>query len=125
MANASKKIIYCIDDGQIARMLYRVTFDGKYIVGTFPSGTDAIQAMASEKPDLIICDLCMPWQNGYDVSELIRTDLPDVPIIIATAMDGGEQNIACCALGYGFWQKDSDIKDLKELVEWLLSLKQK
>ncbi|WP_374315995.1 response regulator [Aquabacterium sp.] len=51
------------------------------------TGTDAIRLARSDPPDLILLDLEMPGQSGFDVCKELKRDpqLASVPIIVATS----------------------------------------
>jgi two-component system LytT family response regulator len=48
------------------------------------NGFDAVKAVAEQKPNLIFLDVQMPKLTGFDVLELIGTD---IPVIFVTAYD--------------------------------------
>lgn len=112
-----KPLIYAIDDDQTSRVLYRITFRDDYRIRTFEDGIGLLQAIDEERPDIIICDLCLPWWDGYSVLEAVTAYDPTIPIIVATGMDGDEQKIAVEALGYAYYHKACNINKLRELVQ--------
>ena len=50
------------------------------------SGLDAIEEIRKSKPDLVFLDVQMPECDGFDVLELLGSDLPSA-IIFVTAYD--------------------------------------
>lgn len=58
-----------------------------YTVRTAENADDAFKRLAEEKPDLILMDVVMPGQNGFQLTRAInRTpEFTDVPIIICTS----------------------------------------
>ena len=48
---------------------------------------DAFKKLAEEKPDLILMDVVMPGQNGFQLTRAISRDpqFADVPIIMCTS----------------------------------------
>src|SRR6185312_12444931 len=50
------------------------------------SGLDAIQEIRKSKPDLVFLDVQMPECDGFDVLELLGSELPPA-IIFVTAYD--------------------------------------
>lgn len=56
------------------------------LVRTAESAEDALKRLAEEKPDLILMDVVMPGQNGFQLTRSInRTpDYADIPIFICT-----------------------------------------
>ncbi|MGH6625467.1 MAG: response regulator transcription factor [Burkholderiaceae bacterium] len=56
-------------------------------VKTAENAEDAFRRLAEEKPDLILMDVVMPGQNGFQLTRAITRDpqYADVPIIICTS----------------------------------------
>jgi two-component system LytT family response regulator len=56
------------------------------VVGQYDSGTDALVAIRQTKPDLVFLDVQMPECDGFDVLELLGSNLPTA-IVFVTAYD--------------------------------------
>ena len=58
-----------------------------YSVRTAENAQEAIQRLGEEKPDLILMDVVMPGQNGFQLTRSIARDTKyaDVPIIMCTS----------------------------------------
>ena len=56
-------------------------------VRTAENADEAIKRLAEEKPDLILMDVVMPGQNGFQLTRTISRDplYADVPIIMCTS----------------------------------------
>ena len=56
-------------------------------VKTAENADDAFRRLAEEKPDLILMDVVMPGQNGFQLTRAITRDpqFSDVPIIMCTS----------------------------------------
>ena len=54
---------------------------------TASSAEEALQRLEEEKPDLILMDVVMPGQNGFQLTRAITRDplYADVPIILCTS----------------------------------------
>lgn len=67
-------------------MAYHLTKEG-YRVRTAEGGAEALEAVAAERPDLLVLDLMLPGFSGYDVLQEIRrsAELADVPVVVLTA----------------------------------------
>ncbi len=57
-----------------------------FSVKTAENAEDAFRRLAEEKPDLILMDVVMPGQNGFQLTGAITRDplYADVPIIMCT-----------------------------------------
>ena len=58
-----------------------------YVVRTAENAQEAIARLGEEKPDLILMDVVMPGQNGFQLTRTIARDsqFADVPIIMCTS----------------------------------------
>jgi twitching motility two-component system response regulator PilH len=58
-----------------------------YTVRTAENGEEAMRRLGEEKPDLILMDVVMPGQNGFQLTRAITRDplYADVPIIMCTS----------------------------------------
>ncbi len=58
-----------------------------FAVKTAENAEDAMRRLGEEKPDLILMDVVMPGQNGFQLTRAISRDplYSDVPIIMCTS----------------------------------------
>ena len=58
-----------------------------YAVRTAENGEEAMRRLAEEKPDLVLMDVVMPGQNGFQLTRSITRDprFADVPVIMCTS----------------------------------------
>jgi twitching motility two-component system response regulator PilH len=58
-----------------------------FTVRSAENAEDAFRKLAEEKPDLILMDVVMPGQNGFQLTRAISRDpqFSDVPIIMCTS----------------------------------------
>ncbi len=56
-------------------------------VRTAENAEDALRRLGEDKPDLILMDVVMPGQNGFQLTRAINRDpqFADVPIILCTS----------------------------------------
>ena len=54
---------------------------------TAENGDEALRRLAEDKPDLILMDVVMPGQNGFQLTRAITRDprYADVPVIMCTS----------------------------------------
>ena len=80
-----RPIILAVDDEETMLKLLRVnlSLDG-YDVITASNGVSALELLEERQPDLIILDIMMPGQDGFQVLDLIR-ERCNVPVIMLTA----------------------------------------
>lgn len=62
-------------------------------------GTEALERMERDLPDLVLTDLIMPEMNGLELVAAIRQKYPQVPVILMTSK--GSEEVAVQALQRG------------------------
>jgi len=72
----------------VQKMLSRFNFR----LRTAANGQQALDAVAAEKPDLILLDLMMPGIDGFEVIRRLREDpaTADIQIVILSALNSNE-----------------------------------
>ncbi len=82
------KKILLVDDSK-TELHYLSDVLGKlgFSVRTAENGEDAMRRLGEEKPDLILMDVVMPGQNGFQLTRAITRDprFADVPVIMCTS----------------------------------------
>jgi signal transduction histidine kinase/CheY-like chemotaxis protein/CHASE3 domain sensor protein len=80
-------------------------------------GNEAIQAVQSERFDLILMDLHMPVTNGIEAARQIRHNNPETTIIAVSATVDNKERQACINAGMkGFLFKPFSEKELFDLL---------
>ncbi len=70
-----------------------------FAVESAGTGADAIAAVTSFRPDLIVLDVMLPDMEGFDVASRLGAQQNRVPIIYLTARDATEDKIRGLTLG--------------------------
>ncbi len=87
------------DDPFILKMLNRaLSFEGYHVV-LATNGEEALQLIEQVGPDLLVLDIMMPKQNGWEVCQSVRKDNALLPIIMLTAKDEIEDRIKGLDIG--------------------------
>ena len=98
MENNKNHILIVDDDDRIRGLLKDYLSENNYIVSTAENAEQAKERIALIKFDIIILDVMMPGQNGYELTKEIRKKLK-VPIILLTAKGEVENRIKGLELG--------------------------
>ena len=80
--------ILIVDDSPTERyFLSDILIKNGFSVSTAENGEEAMQKIKADKPQLILMDIVMPGQNGFQVTRAITRDpeTQDVPVIICTS----------------------------------------
>ena len=98
MENSKNHILVVDDDDRIRGLLKDYLADNGYIVSTAENAEQAKNKLEYLKFDIIILDVMMPGQNGYDLTKEVRKKF-EVPIILLTAKGEVENRIKGLELG--------------------------
>ncbi|MCF8477489.1 MAG: response regulator transcription factor [Pseudolabrys sp.] len=86
------------DDRRIRDLLSRFLAGEGYRVTTAETAADARAKLTGLSFDLLVLDVMMPGETGFELAKAIRTD-STVPILMLTARDGTEARIEGLTLG--------------------------
>ena len=87
MTAKQKKVLVVDDEPFICRSLSFVLRKENYEVLEARNGEEALEAIRTHRPDLVFLDVMMPKVNGFEVTEMVKSD-PDLKrtkIILLTA----------------------------------------
>ncbi len=80
-------ILVVEDDQPLRKMMTAfLTLNGYKTIGA-GNGEEALKAMESVLPDLVIADVMMPVMDGWQLTQAVREAWPMMPIILVTARD--------------------------------------
>jgi DNA-binding response OmpR family regulator len=97
----AQRILIVDDDRQIVRLLRAYLEKDGFRVLVAYDGAMALQALRSERPDLMLLDLMLPDRDGWEVTRLVRGDpsLASIPIIMLTARVEDQDKIVGLEMG--------------------------
>ena len=98
MENSKTHILIVDDDNRIRDLLKEYLKENNYIVSTSENAENAKIKLTHFKFDLIVLDVMMPGQNGYDLTKEIKKNI-EIPIILLTAKGEVENRIKGLELG--------------------------
>lgn len=83
------------------------------VVGSARSGKEAVTKARVLRPDIILMDIMMPDINGLEALKLIKSEMPDIKVIMLTTSDDYEDLFEAIKLGAsGYLIKNTDGKEL-------------
>jgi two-component system phosphate regulon response regulator OmpR len=98
MENNKIHILIVDDDDRIRSLLKDYLSEKNYIVSTAENADQAKKKLDYFKFDILILDVMMPGQNGYELTKEIKQNI-EVPIILLTAKGEVENRIKGLELG--------------------------
>jgi len=92
----AEKILIVDDDVETLRLIGLMLQRQGFQIVAASNGAQAIQLAVAEKPDLIVLDVMMPDQDGFQVSRQLRVNpqTAQIPILIFTAKSQVDDKVA-------------------------------
>lgn len=83
----SRRILAVDDEPSIVRLIEVSLTRQGYTVLTASDGRQALAMAESERPDLIVMDIMMPYVDGFEAIRLLKSkpETKDIPVILLTA----------------------------------------
>ena len=86
MADAQKKILIVEDSESYRFVLSESLREAGFIVAIARNGEEGLDAIKSDKPDLVLLDITMPKMDGITMSQKLKEEGIKLPIIFLTNM---------------------------------------
>ena len=125
MENKKNHILVVDDDDRIRNLLKEYLTDNDYIISTAENSAQAKERLEIIKFDIIILDVMMPGQSGYELTKEIKKK-SKIPIILLTAKGEVENRIKGLELGADdYIGKPFEPKELLLRIKNIISKKNK
>ncbi|RKG40895.1 nitrogen regulation protein NR(I) [Acinetobacter rongchengensis] len=110
--------IWVIDDDRAMRWVLEKTFKEEgFDVTSFEEAQSALDQLPSNAPDVILTDIRMPGIDGLTFLSKVKTNYPDLPVIIMTAHSDLESAVSSYQTGaFEYLPKPFDIDEALALV---------
>lgn len=97
----SARVLVVDDEPDITALVAYHLARAGYRVSTASSGSEALKAARSERPDIVVLDLMLPGLSGFDVLQELRRldDTRDVGVILLTSRRDESDRIKGLTLG--------------------------
>jgi two-component system phosphate regulon response regulator OmpR len=99
LADDAPHLLVVDDDRRIRDLLSRFLAGEGYRVTTAETAADARAKLKSLSFDLLILDVMMPGESGFEFAKSMRAASNDVPILMLTARDAAESRIKGLEMG--------------------------
>ena len=118
-----KTILVVDDEESICQSLRGILSDEGYEVRTAGSGEDALKAIEEDVPDLVLLDIWLPGMDGLEALKIIKTETPQVPVIMMSGHGTIETAVKATKLGaFDFIEKPISLEKVVLLVNHALAL---
>ena len=113
--------VLIVDDQSLVRAGFRMILDAESdieVIGEAADGREAIEAVASTTPDVILMDIRMPNLDGLEATRRIVDERPDGPrVLMLTTFDLDEYVYEALRAGAsGFLLKDTPPEQLVDAI---------
>ncbi len=123
MKNFEAHILVVDDDDKIRKLVKEFLSTKNYLVTTANNAEDALEKVMEIKFDLIVLDVMMPGQDGYELTKEIKNK-NSPPIILLTAKGEVENRIKGLELGADdYISKPFEPKELLLRIQNIISKK--
>ncbi len=122
--NSSKKKILIVDDTPLMLRTLKKMLENRYDVVLATSGKQALHAIPTEEPDLVLLDYEMPEMNGKEVFEtmLADEDMKYIPVVFLTSVSNRKTVFSILqSKPAGYILKPADQENVLNTVENVLS----
>ncbi len=118
MKTENHRILIIDDERPVLMTLEALLQRHGYQVDTAPTASQGLKLLKSKSPSLVLLDLQLPDAQGLEMLDQIKTELPDMQVIILTAHDSLHNAIESIKRGaYHFISKPYAPEELLSLVE--------
>jgi len=105
--------LFVVDDEDIARDGISLALKQHYDVKSFGTAEDALDAIVEEPPDLVLLDIGLPGMSGIEALDKIKSEHPDLLVIMITAYEDVQTVVSAMKLGaYDYIVKPLDMNGL-------------
>ncbi len=117
--------VLIVDDQALARdglQMIVGTAPDIEVVGSAENGAEALELVASLKPDVVLMDLKMPVMNGIHATRAISEQHPTVKVLVLTTYDADEWVFDAIRAGAsGYLLKDSTRDEILKAIALTMS----
>lgn len=108
-----KKVFIIEDDVFLGKVLSQKVEESKIIPKRFITSEEALEALKTETPDLILLDIFLPGMNGLEALKLMRQEenSKNIPVIVVSNTDEAVHRETALGLGAKFLIKAATTPD--------------
>ncbi len=108
--------VWIIDDEESIRTICTSALEDLFDIDSFANASEALLALNSKKPDLIITDIKMPGMSGLEFLDKVSERFPEIPTIIITAHANIDNALSAYKGGaFEYLTKPFDINEIRKL----------
>lgn len=102
-------LLYVEDESELREAVAQFLEMKCATVQTAADGVEALEKIAQSRPDVVVTDIRMPRLDGLGLAARLKSDHPDIPVIISTAFTEVDYLLKAIELGVsGYVRKPPD-----------------
>lgn len=121
----NKISIWIADDHELFNDGIKIMLEGEpdlVVTGQMPSGTEVLEKLKFQAPDLILLDINMPKLNGLDLATIVKKEHPAIKLIIISMYNDQQFIDASNKLGVqGYILKNTSRDELITCIRVILA----
>jgi DNA-binding NarL/FixJ family response regulator len=109
------RVVLVDDHAMVRRGLQQLLdgVDGIAVVGTDGDGSEAVDVVTAQRPDVVLMDLQMPGTDGVEATRQIVAALPETQVVVLTSFSDRERIVGALDAGaVGYLLKDAEPEEL-------------
>ena len=112
------------DDQRVVReglSMVLALMKGVEVVGTAADGAEAVTLVQAVRPDVVLMDLRMPRCDGIEATRRLRTEAPEVKVVVLTTYSDDRSVLDALRAGArGYLTKDASGEQIHEALRQVL-----
>jgi len=112
--------VLIVDDHEVVRMGLRTLLEGQGgldVIGEAATAAEAVKMALAKKPDVVLMDVRLPDESGIEACRQIRSQNPDIQVLMLTSYSNDEAIFAAIMAGAsGYLLKQIDAEHLYHAV---------
>jgi DNA-binding NarL/FixJ family response regulator len=112
------------DDQRVVReglSMVLALMKGVEVVGTATDGAEAVELVRAVRPDVVLMDLRMPRCDGVEATRRLRTEAPEVKVVVLTTYSDDRSVLDALRAGArGYLTKDAGGEQIHEALRQVL-----
>lgn len=116
--------VLIVEDHELARYGLSMSLSEREniaIVGEAENGEQGVEQAIAEKPDIVLMDIGMPVMNGITATQRIKSQDPNIKVVMLTSMSNQEEVLASLAAGAdAYCMKEIKLDRLAKVLEMVM-----
>ena len=112
---------FIVDDHSLLRSVMAMALTsrgGISVVGQAENGREAVEQVATVRPDVVLMDIMMPLLDGMEATRRIHRECPRTAVIVLTAAVGPETVLDALRAGAtGLLAKTADLVEVERAIQ--------